>query len=117
MKSTMRSEVFMREDLAAILRAVNSAQWGLAQHMPQTEVAVFRAGFVSALKAIATAVHVQLDLDDSVSLLRSALTVSRPADPAEAPELLPPVRPLRVIGDPFWAEDNPRTIDSSEPDS
>ncbi len=116
MKSGMRSEVFMREDLAAILGAVNSAQWELAQHMPQTEVAISRAGFVSALRAMATAMHIQLDLDDSASLLRSTLSVSRPPVTTEAPGLLPLAKPLRVIGDPFWAEDGSETTDSSEPD-
>jgi len=56
----IRSEVFLREDIQSILRAINAANAELAARVANQETEVYRAGFVDALQAVATALHVRL---------------------------------------------------------
>lgn len=56
----LQSEVFMREDLAAILRAIASTA-AASNDGASPHDAAFRRGFVVALGAVATAVHITPD--------------------------------------------------------
>jgi hypothetical protein len=58
---TVRSEVFLREDIKNMLRAIDGANQGLAAHLPVHDVTIYRAGFAAALQAVATAFDVRLD--------------------------------------------------------
>lgn len=57
----VRTEVFWREDIQSILRAIDCANASLAAHVPVAEVAIYRAGFAAALQAVATSFGVDLD--------------------------------------------------------
>ncbi len=59
---TIRHEVFFREDIRNLLRAIDSANAALAVHLPTSQVAIYRAGFVAALQAVALALDVRLDI-------------------------------------------------------
>jgi hypothetical protein len=56
----LRTEVFLREDIQNILRAIDRANGSLASNLPMAEVAIYRAGFAAALGAVAEAFDVQL---------------------------------------------------------
>lgn len=56
-----RTEVFLRDDIASILRAIEASNRVLARHLPTHEVALYRAGFEAALQAIALAFDVPLE--------------------------------------------------------
>lgn len=57
----VRSEVFLREDIKNMLRAIDGANQSLAVHLPVHDVTIYRAGFAAALQAVATAFDVRLD--------------------------------------------------------
>lgn len=57
----IRHEVLFREDIKNLLRAIDSANAALAVHLPTWQVAIYRAGFVAALHAVALALDVRLD--------------------------------------------------------
>ncbi len=57
----VRTEVFWREDIQSILRAIDRANASLAAHLPLAEVAIYRAGFAAALQAVATSFDVRLE--------------------------------------------------------
>jgi hypothetical protein len=49
----MRTDVYLRRDIAAILNAVLVAQGDLIQHASTRSTALYSAGFVAAIRAIA----------------------------------------------------------------
>ena len=57
----LRSEVFLREDLAAIMRSILVAQASVDEHLLDEQALAYRAGFFAGLHALASAVHVQLE--------------------------------------------------------
>lgn len=57
-----RSELFWREDIHNALRAIDQANASLAAHLPLEAVAIYRAGFSAALRAVATCFDIHLDL-------------------------------------------------------
>ena len=57
----VRTEIFLREDIKNVLRAIDGANQALAAHVPMHDVTVYRAGFAAALDAVATAFDVRLD--------------------------------------------------------
>ena len=59
-----RSEVFLREDLGAILEAIDSSNRMMALAVHSQEANIFRAGFSSALQAIAKACHIDLEVSE-----------------------------------------------------
>lgn len=65
-RTRIRSEVFSREDIQNVLKAVDSANRSLAEHLPLIEVGIYRAGFSSAMGAIAKAFDVSLDSQSRV---------------------------------------------------
>jgi hypothetical protein len=58
----VRNEIFFREDIRSLLCSVDRANAALAVHLPTTQVAIYRAGFVAALEAVAAAFDVRLDV-------------------------------------------------------
>lgn len=58
----VRHEVFFREDIKNVLRSIDSANACLADHVPTSQVAIYRAGFTAALQAVALAFDVRLDV-------------------------------------------------------
>jgi hypothetical protein len=60
-RTRIRSEVFSREDIQNVLRAIDSANRSLAAHLPLAEVGIYRAGFAAAIDAVAKAFDVGLD--------------------------------------------------------
>lgn len=62
MKSTgPRSELYLRADIANVVRAIDAANAELSAALPLAEVAAYRAGFLAALRSLALA----FDLDIS----------------------------------------------------
>lgn len=59
-RTRIRSEVFSREDIQNILRAIDSANRALAVHLPLAEVGIYRAGFTAAMEAVAAAFDIGL---------------------------------------------------------
>ncbi len=59
----MRSEVFLRENLIALLTAVATAHSDLAARLDDREAEVYSAGFQAALRAIAAALSIELRPD------------------------------------------------------
>ncbi len=57
----IRTEVFWRDDIESILRAIDLANGALAVNLPVREVEIYRAGFRAALTAAAEAFAVKLD--------------------------------------------------------
>lgn len=57
----VRTEVFLREDIQNVLRAISSANRALAARLPIAEVTIYRAGFNAAMQAVAEAFDVILD--------------------------------------------------------
>lgn len=60
-RPSIRSEVFLREDIEGALQAIAAAHDDLAARLPQAEVAIYRRGFFAALRAAAAAFHVQIE--------------------------------------------------------
>jgi hypothetical protein len=54
----VRSEVFLRENLISLLAAIAAAQSDLAQRLEGREAQVYTAGFIAALRAVATALGI-----------------------------------------------------------
>ncbi len=69
-----RSEVFLRQDIESILRAIDSANRHVTDLMPEYEVAIYRAGFTAAVHDIALALHISLEPE-----ARSFRVVEHPA--------------------------------------
>lgn len=57
----IQSEVFLRQDIENILQAIDRANASLAKNLPVAEVAIYRAGFLSAMQAVAAAFDVALE--------------------------------------------------------
>lgn len=57
----IQSEVWLREDIRQVLNAIDAANVELAANLPIREVAIYRAGFRSAVQAMATAFDVQVE--------------------------------------------------------
>ena len=55
---SVRSEVFLREDILAILQAIAVTNKAMTVAPGNEETSVFNQGFVSALIAVATACHI-----------------------------------------------------------
>ena len=60
-RGRITSEVFLRDDVENILKAVDRANASLVNHLPMEEVAIYRAGFVAAMQAMAAAFDVSLE--------------------------------------------------------
>jgi hypothetical protein len=58
----LESEVFLRNDVENILRAINAANLGIAQHISDPSAAIYRAGFTDAVKAVAMALHIEIEV-------------------------------------------------------
>jgi hypothetical protein len=56
-----RSEVFMREDLEAILRAIALTVAVTSAGAQSPHDAAFRRGFAAAIAAVATATHIEVN--------------------------------------------------------
>ena len=63
----------MREDLEAILRAVDFAQDSLLSYLPQRDAELYRAGFTSAVQALAIALHIDWPASPNATLARVSL--------------------------------------------
>ena len=74
-QAKLRSEVFLREDLEAILRAVVYSQNRLADHVAEADVSQYLDGFSAALEAIAIALHIDLPSGDPGSVGASPMRV------------------------------------------
>jgi hypothetical protein len=63
----MRTEVFLRRDVAAVIQAIMSAHSDLATRLPSRDAVIYSAGFAAAIRAVAAAFHInlELELDDS----------------------------------------------------
>jgi hypothetical protein len=75
----LRSEVFLREDVEAILCAIRFTQRRSSQHMSPPDAVQYRAGFESALEAVSLALHIPLDSQEAESLDPALVRVLRPA--------------------------------------
>ena len=53
-----RSELYLRGDIANILKSIDAANAELSAALPLTEVHAYRAGFIAALRAVAFAFDV-----------------------------------------------------------
>lgn len=60
-RGRITSEVFLRDDVENIMKAVDRANASLVNHLPMEEVAIYRAGFVAAMQAMAAAFDVSLE--------------------------------------------------------
>ena len=49
------SEVFLRDDIENMLKAISKANVSLATYFPEDTVAIYRAGFADAMQAVAVA--------------------------------------------------------------
>ena len=58
----LRHEVIFREEIRTLLESLDQANAALARHLPIAQVAVFRAGYVAALEAVAAAYDIPLNL-------------------------------------------------------
>ena len=74
----LRSEVFLREDVEAILSAIRFTQRRSSQHMSPPDAAQYRAGFESALEAVSLALHIPLDAQEAESVDPPLVRVLRP---------------------------------------
>lgn len=59
-----RTELYLRSDIAGIVRGIDAANAELATAIPVAQVAAYRAGFVCALRAVIASVG----LEDQVTL-------------------------------------------------
>lgn len=57
-RARLHSEVFMREDLAAMLRSIAMTANVTSSEAASPHAAAYRKGFAAALCAVATAVHI-----------------------------------------------------------
>jgi hypothetical protein len=57
----IESEVYLKRDIENILQAIDRANACLAKNLPIAEVAIYRAGFLSAMQAVAAAFDVALE--------------------------------------------------------
>ena len=57
----IQSEVFLKQDIAHILHGIDRANADLATNLPVAEVAIYRAGFLAAIEAVAAAFDVALE--------------------------------------------------------
>jgi len=66
----MRSEVYLRENLVALLAALAQAHSDLAQRLDDRDALVYSEGFHAALNAVATALGISSRLDSDASRFR-----------------------------------------------
>ena len=59
-----RTELYLRADIAGMVRAIDAANAELAAAIPTAQVVAYRAGFMCALRAVVAA----FDLADDVTL-------------------------------------------------
>lgn len=62
--TVVRTETFLRTDIQNILRALDSANRGLTDHLPNAEVAIYRKGYIDALQSVANAIGLDLHLSE-----------------------------------------------------
>lgn len=60
-----RTELYLRSDIACAIRAIDFTSAELSASMPIREVAIYRAGFYAALRAVSLAFDV--DMSDAMS--------------------------------------------------
>lgn len=75
----VRHEILFREDIRNLLRSIDAANASLTIHLPTSEIAIYRAGFIAALQAVALAFDIPLEV--------------RPPRPTLGPLLIPDVLP------------------------
>jgi hypothetical protein len=56
----MRTEVYVRDDIENVLKAIDQANRDLITLVRSTEADIYRSGFAAALQAVATAFNVRL---------------------------------------------------------
>ena len=61
----LRHEVIFREEIRTLLESLDQANAALTRNLPSPQVAVFRAGWVSALQAVAAAYAIPANLGSS----------------------------------------------------
>ena len=54
-----RTELYLRGDLAGIVRGIDAANAELAASIPVAQVAAYRAGFMCALRAVVAACNIE----------------------------------------------------------
>jgi hypothetical protein len=57
----VRTQLFWRDDIESVLRAIDRSNEQLTSALPLAEVAIYRAGFQAALQAVATSFDLHLD--------------------------------------------------------
>lgn len=63
-RTRIRAEVFSREDIQNVLRAIDKANLDLAENLPIDQVRVYRAGFMAALEAMSQAFDISIKRND-----------------------------------------------------
>jgi len=86
----MRTEIYVRRDITAILNAVLVAQGDLIRHAASRSTAMYSAGFVAAIRAIATG----FAIDPEAELNLSDYWVAGDEDPLDATQ---PAGHIRII--------------------
>lgn len=71
------TELWLRGDLANVLRAIDASNAELSAAIPVAQVAAYRAGFVCALRAVAAALNVDRDVEFSERPTLYDMTVPR----------------------------------------
>lgn len=66
----MRSEVFLRENLIALLTAVATAHSDLVERLDDREAEIYSAGFHAALRAVAAALNIDFQRDITQSHIK-----------------------------------------------
>jgi hypothetical protein len=94
----LRSEVFMREDLEAILRAVDFSQERLLAHMPQADAELYREGFTTAMQAVAIALHIEWPQGQACDLTVPWVRVIEPSPIECRRSVLAPATRMSTLG-------------------
>ena len=66
-QNNMRTEVYVRDDIENVLRAIDRANCDLLTLLGSTEADIYRSGFVAALQAVATAFSIRFTSDPANS--------------------------------------------------
>lgn len=67
MYQRVQSNIVLKSELANVLKSTLLTNESLARHLPVEKVDIYTAGFRDAIRAIATAYNVDIQLADSVS--------------------------------------------------
>lgn len=57
----MRTEVYVRDDIQNVLKAIDRANRDLTTLLRSTEADIYRSGFVAAVQAVAAAFNIRFD--------------------------------------------------------